>query len=97
MSAFLDSSNKVNAIYPAFVEKLGFVIWSINIGAQKIDSTILETYRMIIAVFSVIDQANKIMFFEETFLVVNISLHMVLGMLFLILSDGNIDFPKKKH
>ena len=39
-----------------------------------------------------IDKANCIRFFEETFLVANISLEVVFLMFFLILSDVDIDF-----
>ena len=67
-----------------------------NISAQKIDGTTLETYGMVVAVFSVTDQANRVKFFEETFLVVNISPDIVLGMFFLTLSSANIDFSKKE-
>ena len=69
---------------------------TINIGAQKIDGTTLETYKMVIAAFSLTDQANRVRFFEKTFLVANISPDVVLGMLFFTLSDVNIDFLKRE-
>ena len=47
---------------------------------------------MVVAAFSVVDKANRIRFFEEIFLVANISLEIVLRMLFFILSDANVDF-----
>ena len=50
---------------------------------------------MIVA-FSVTDQANKVRFFEETFVVANVSLDMVFGMLFLTLSGADVDFSKKE-
>ena len=37
---------------------------------------------MVVAAFSVTDQADKIKFFEETFLVANVSPDVVLGMTF---------------
>ena len=52
----------------------------------------LDTYRMIVAAFSVINKANQVKFFEKTFLVANISPEVVFGMLFLTLSGSNIDF-----
>ena len=42
------------------------------------------------------DQANKIRFFEKIFLVANISLDIVFGMPFFILSDADIDFQKRE-
>ena len=67
-----------------------------NVGAQKIDGTTLETYEMVVAVFSVTDQANKVRLFEKTFLVANVSPDVVLRMPFLILSDVDIDFLKRE-
>ena len=71
-------------------------MWTTNVGAQKIDGTTLETYGMMVAVFLVIDQADRIRFFEETFLVVNVSPYMILGMLFFTLNDVDVDFPKRE-
>ena len=67
-----------------------------NVSAQKIDDTTLETYGMMVAAFSVTDQADKVRFFEKSFLVANVSPDMVLKMLFLTLSDADIDVLKKK-
>ena len=39
-----------------------------------------------------INTANQVRFFEETFLMANICLEVVLGMLFLTLSEADIDF-----
>ena len=47
---------------------------------------------MVVTAFSVVDKANREKFFEETFLVANVSPKVVFGMLFLTLSGTNIDF-----
>ena len=96
VSAFLDSGNEANAIHLAFIKRLGLEVQTINIGAQKIDGTTFEIYEMVVAAFSVTDQADRIKFVEEIFLVINISPDVVFGMLFLILSSADINFPKKK-
>ena len=96
LSALLDSGNEVNAMHPAFAERLGLVVQTTNVGAQKIDGTTLETYRMMVVAFSVIDQADRVRFFEETFLVANVSPDVVLGMPFLTLSGADVDFPKRE-
>ena len=85
MSAFFDSRSEVNAINPAFLKKLGLVVLFINIGVQKINSTIFETYEMVVATFLAIDQVKKVKFFEKTFLIANISSNVVLGYFFLFL------------
>ena len=94
--ALLDLGSEVNAMHPAFAKRLGLVVRTTNVGAQKIDSTILETYGMVVAAFSVIDQADRVRFFEKTFLVTNVSPDVVLGMPFLTLSGADVDFPKRK-
>ena len=63
-----------------------------DVGAQKIDGITLDTYGMVVAAFSVIDKANRVRFFEETFLVANVSPEVVLGMPFLTLSSADVDF-----
>ena len=51
---------------------------------------------MVVAAFPVTNQADRVKFFEEIFLVANISPDVVLGMPFLILSGTDVDFPKRK-
>ena len=80
----------------AFAERLGLVVQATNVGAQKIDGTNFEIYGMVVAAFSVTDQADKVRFFEETFLVANVSPDVIFGMLFLTLSGADIDFLKKE-
>ena len=52
----------------------------------------LETLGMIGAAFLVGDKANWVRFFEETFLMANVSPKVVFGMLFLTSSSANVDF-----
>ena len=96
VSAIFDLGSEVNVIHPAFIEKLGFTVQSTNIGTQKINTTILKIYRMVLVVFLMIDKANRIKFFEKTFLIVYVSPNIVFGMSFFILSDIDINFPKKE-
>ena len=51
---------------------------------------------MVVTSFLVTDQANQVRFFEETFLVANVSSEIVFGMLFLILSGADVDFLGQK-
>ena len=96
VSALLDLGSEINVMHPTFAERLGLVVRTTNVGVQKIDGTTLETYGMVVAAFSVNDQADRVRFFEETFLVANVSPDVVLGMPFLTLSGANIDFLKKE-
>lgn len=56
----------------------------------------MVTHRMVIIEFSVYDKLEKIRFFEETFLLADISIEVVLGRLIFILSNANIRFIKKE-
>ena len=56
----------------------------------------LKTYGMVVAAFSVVDQANRVRFFKETFLVANVSLEVVFGMFFFILSSADIHFLSRE-
>ena len=49
--ALLNSGNKINAINPNYAWKLGLKIQKTNVEAQKMDSSALETFRMVIADF----------------------------------------------
>ena len=52
----------------------------------------VDTFGMVVTTFSVTDKANRVRFFEKTFLVANISPKIVLGMPFLTLSGADVDF-----
>ena len=56
----------------------------------------LDTFGLVVAAFSVTDKVNQIKFFEETFMVANISPKVVLGMPFVTLSNVDVDFLDQK-
>lgn len=60
--------------------------------AQKIDSTILESFKIVIAAFLIYNRAKKICFFKKIFLLADFNINMALGILFHILSNTNIHF-----
>ena len=95
MQALIDSRSEVNAVHLSFVKQLGLSIRPTNVGAQKIDGITLDIHGMVVAAFSVMDKANRVRFFKETFLVANVSPEVVLGILFLILSNADIDFSSR--
>ena len=96
VSALLDSGREVNAIHPTLVRELGLFIRPTDVRAQKIDGTMLDTFGIVVTAFSVTDKANWVRFFEEIFLMANVSPEVVLGMLFFILSDTDIDFSGRE-
>ena len=88
--------SKINVICLTFAKELRLLIRQIDIRVQKIDSTILDNYEMVVAVFLVTNKANRVKFFEETFLVANISPKIVFRMLFLTLSGPDVNFLDQK-
>ena len=90
----LDSSSKVNAINPDYAQKLRLKIRRTNIGAQKIDYSALETFGMVITDFQIEDKASRPRFFQEIFLVADTKFEVILGMLFLKISNADMLFGK---
>ena len=92
MSALFNSKSEINTIHLIFAKELDLPIRPTDIRMQKIDGTILDSYRMVVIAFLIMNKANQIGFFEKTFLVANVSPEIVFEMLFLTLSNANIDF-----
>ena len=94
--ALLDSGSEVNAMIPAYAAHLGLKVRVTDAGAQKIDGSLLATYNMVIAVFQVVDKLGRSRFFEETFLLADISMEVVLSMPFLTFSNADVQFAEKE-
>ncbi len=77
---------------PAYATKLGLTTQKTSVKAQKIHGLPLETYGMASARFSIQDSLGRVWFFEETFLLADISMEVVLEIPFLFLSNANIKF-----
>ena len=73
-----------------YAKNLGLWTQKTDVRAQKIDGSLLETYKIVIAAFQVKDELNRAQFFQEILLLANVSLEVVLRMLFLTLSNANI-------
>lgn len=69
--------------------KLNFTIWKTSVEAQKINGIALETY-------NIQDSLRRVWFFEETFLLVDTNMKVILEMLFLALSNAYVQFDIKK-
>lgn len=60
-----------------------------SVEVQKIDDSIIKFFRIVIAYFQVKDKVDKFKYFLKIYLVANTKVNIVLGILFLKLS--NID------
>ena len=90
IEALINSGSEINTMTPEFAARLGLSTRPTGVGASKIDGSPLATYGMAVAAFSLQNSLGKVRFFEETFLLVDTSMKVVLGMLFLALSNADI-------
>ena len=95
VQALIDSGSEVNAMTPAYVSRLGLRARHTNVGAQKIDGSTLQTFGTVLADFQVEDKLGKARFFQETFLLADISAKVVLGIPFLTLSNADVQFVER--
>ena len=92
----IDLGSKVNVITLAYAKQLGLQVRKIDVEAQKIDGSLLQTFGMVIIGFQVEDKLGKAWFFQKSFLLAEISIEVGLRMLFLTFNNANIQFAKKK-
>ena len=81
---------------PAYAAHIGLKVRVTDVGVQKIDESSLNTYGMVITTFQVVIKLGCFYFFQETFLLADISMKVVLGMPFLTLSNADVQLAKKK-
>ena len=94
--ALLDLRSEVNAMTLAFASKLGLKVCPTNVGAQKIDGSTLQTFEMVLASFQVEDKLGWARIFEESFLLADVTMEVVLGMPFLTLSNADVSFSERE-
>ncbi len=80
---------------PVYTAKLGFATRKTNVDAEKIYGSALVTNEIVIAGFSLQNKLGKVQFFEETFLLADTSMEVVLGLPFRTLSDADIWFAEE--
>ena len=88
----MDSGSEVNNMTPAYASKLSLVLRTTNIIAWKIHGLTLETYRIATVGFSLKDILKMIWFVEQSLLLADTSMKMILGMLFLCFSNTDFYF-----
>lgn len=87
-----NSKSEPNIMSLIFVSQLDLKVQQTNIKVQKIDGTTLKIYGIVVFTFSVLDKDSKKRFFEESLFLANDKPGIVLGMLFLTMSNVNIEF-----
>lgn len=77
---------------PSFIKKLGLYACKTNIDAQKINGSKFKIFGMVITSFLVENKDGKSCFFEEIFPLANIGRDVDFEMLFLTLSNVEVNF-----
>ncbi len=68
-------------------------LFSKNLSLPSLsDTEKVETYGMVVSTFSVLNKYRKERFFEESFLLADVSPGIVLGMPFLTMSNADVNF-----
>ena len=86
----LNSGSKVNAMIPAYTFHLGLIVRMTNVDVHKINESSLAPYSMITTVFQVVNKLGRSRFFQETFLLANISIKVILGKSFFTFSNVDL-------
>ena len=94
--ALLDSGSEVNAITSTYAAYLGLKVRVTNVGMQKINESSLAIYNIVIAAFKVVDKLNCSRLLQKTFLLANINMKVVLGILFFIFGNADVPFTEKE-
>ena len=90
IQALIDSGSEVNTMTLADAKKLGLRTQRTNIRAQKVNGSSLETYGMVIVAFQIKNKLGRARFFQETFLLTNTNMNLVLRMPFFTFSNESI-------
>lgn len=92
VEVLINLNSEVNMINPDFIKKLGLRICKTKVGTQKIDSIKLDSFGIVIASFLMEDKQKISRFFEETFLLADISMDIALNMPYFTMNNVEIDF-----
>lgn len=93
----INSSSKINVIMiSAYASILGLKVYFYDIGTQKIDGSTLEKFEIVLANFQVDNKLRKTRFFQETFLLADINVEVILSIFFLTLNNTDIQFAEKR-
>lgn len=73
-----------------YAESVRLYIQKTNVGAEKIDGSTLKIYKIVLSIFFLKDKLEQVGFFEEIFLIANISMKIILKMPFFSLNNANV-------
>lgn len=97
VEALINSSTKVITLYMSFSKKLSVYISETNMNSQKLYSSRLETYEIIIILFQLNIKDEKFYCFEKTILLIDISIKVLFKIFFTSFHDIIVKFNGRKR
>ena len=88
----IDFGSKINTITLEYVLKLDLKVCLTNVKAQKIDNSTFKTFKIVLTSFQIENMLQSAKFFQETFLLVDLNIKIVLEIPFLTFNNANIKF-----
>lgn len=80
----------------AYTARQDLKICQTNNSAQKIDGFTLKIFGIVLTSFQIEDKLGKVQFLQETFLMADTNMAVILGMPFLILNNIDMFFSKRE-
>lgn len=68
IKVLLKSSSKIIVTTPAYISKLRFQVYCTNIKAQKINGSIIQIFKIVLASFKVKQKLGKVFFLRNLFI-----------------------------
>lgn len=92
IKTLINSNNEANIMILAYVKRLSFWTWKIDVVVQKIERSNLVTYKVIIIKFQVLNKLDRAYFFQKNGLLTNTSNNVILKLFFLTFNNTDIIF-----
>ena len=89
--ALIDLGSEINTMTLAYAKQLG--LWT---RKTSIRASLFRTFKIVIVGFQIEDKLDRVWFFQESFLLANTRMEIVLGMVFVTFSNANIQFREKE-
>lgn len=96
IEVLINSGSNNDAMQSSFKKKLDLCICKINVNTQKINSSRLQIYGIVLGLFWVDKKDGKPHFFEETFLLADISIDIAFKISFFTLNNIVVNFNNQE-
>ena len=88
--SLIDFGNKLNTMTLSYIAKIGLKKQKTNVDVQNFDNFSLKTYGIVVDAFDILNKLSQSRFFEKTFLLADIKMEVIFGILFLTISNVDV-------